>query len=73
MDIRVLRVLFEALGVNKLINPPIYACLDGELEVETSILSAGADTGDVLAIWGPRPEDYTTQGVAIHIHKGKEA
>ena len=70
--IRVLRLLIELLGVTKLVNPPIYACIDNQMEATQHMPLGGVQKGEVAIVWGRRPENYTTGGVTLHISKGSE-
>ena len=67
MDIRVLRFLMDVLGVTMLVNPPIYACLDDNMEIWKESQAEGVPARRAAMVWGTRPEGFKTEGVVVHI------
>ena len=52
LDIRALRFLMDVLGVTKLVNPPIYACLDDNMEVWKEAKVAMITPEGGKSLWG---------------------
>ena len=60
MDIRVLRFLMDVLGVTILVNPPIYACLDDNMEVWSEVQATEVPPRRAAMVWGIRPRGFKT-------------
>ena len=67
MDIQVLRFLMDILGVTILVNPPIYACLDDNMEVWSEAQAMGVPPRRAAMVWRTRPRGFKTEGVVTHI------
>ena len=61
LDIRILRFLMDTLGVTILVKPPIYACLDDNMEVWKEAEVALVPPWRTAMDWGARPMGFRGQ------------
>ena len=72
LDIRILRFLMDILGVTILVNPPIYACLDDNMEVWKETEVALIPPQRTAMVWGAKPRGFKTRGTVLHISGGDQ-
>ena len=71
MDVRVLRFLMDVLGVTILVNPPIYACLDDNMEVWSEAQATEVPPQRAAMVWGVRPRGFKSEGTVGRTKKSR--